>query len=137
MVLETVSDFPNHLCEYKLIFTSFEVQLGIIAASIPALRPGYIWLTSKVITLRNGYDTTTLLSSKSRDKGTAFEKGSSRTKDTISKRSNDWTEIQGEEIILPEYCQIRKTTEVAVERDVIRDSDGLERRLSDDRQGGA
>ncbi len=110
------------------MFASFEVQLGIIAASIPALRPGYKWLISKVVTIRSGYDGTTLLSGKSRDKQTAFENGSSRTKDSISKRSNNWTEIQGEEIILPEYCQIRKTTEVDVERDVIRDSLGLDLR---------
>lgn len=85
--------FPSYLCEYNLTSASFEVQLGIIAASIPALRPGYEWLTSKVVTLTNGYNSTTLLSGKSRDKGTAFEKGSSRTKDSISKCSNDWTEI--------------------------------------------
>ena len=108
-------------CEPELIFASFEVQLGIIAASIPALRPGYKWLTSKVVSLRTGYDGTTLLSGKSRDKQTAFEHGSSRTKDSISKRSNNWTEIRGEEILLPELCQIRKTTEVAVERDVVRE----------------
>ena len=111
----------HSFCEYELIFASFEVQLGIIAASIPALRPGYKWLTSKVVSLRSGYDGITLLSGKTRDKQTAFENGSSRTKDSISKRSNDWTEIQGEDIILPEYCQIRKTTEVAVERGILRE----------------
>ncbi len=108
-------------CEYELISASFEVQLGIIAASIPALRPGYKWLTSKAVNLRTGYNSITLLSGKSRDKQTAFENGSSRTKDSISKRSNNWTEIQGEEILLPEYCQIMKTTEVAVERDAVRE----------------
>lgn len=97
---------------------TFEVQLGIIAASIPALRPGYKWLISKFVRPRTGRDGIKLLSGKPPDKQTAFQMGILRTKDSISKRSNKWTEIQGEETILPEHCQIRKTTKVEVESDV-------------------
>ncbi|KAK3174748.1 hypothetical protein OEA41_001994 [Lepraria neglecta] len=103
----------------------FEVQLGIIAASIPALRPGYKWLTRKALTLRSGNGGTTLLLGKSSNKQLDFENSNSRTKDSSSKKRSNWTEIEGEDIALPEYCQIRKTTDVDVEREAMRDSLGL------------
>jgi hypothetical protein len=55
-----------------------------------------------------------------------FENGRSRPKDLVSKKSSDWTEIEGDDnIALPDYCQIRKTTQVDVEREAIRDSLGV------------
>ena len=79
----------------SLTVLSFEVQLGIIAASTPAIRPGYKWLTRKVL------GGTTLLSDKSSNKHLDFENGNSRTKDTFSKKRGDWTEIEGEDTVLP------------------------------------
>ncbi|KAL2054983.1 hypothetical protein ABVK25_004805 [Lepraria finkii] len=79
----------------------FEVQLGIIAASTPAIRPRYKWLTRKVLTLCSGNGGTTLLSDKSSNKHLDFENGNSRTKNTFSKKRGDWTEIEGEDIVLP------------------------------------
>ena len=111
--------------DHSLTVTSFEVQLGIIAASIPALRPGYKWLTRKVLTLRSGNGGTTLLLGKSSNKQLDFENGNSRTKNSFSKKRSNWTEIEGEDIALLEYCQIRKTTDVDVEREAMRDSLGL------------
>ncbi|KAL2040026.1 hypothetical protein N7G274_007429 [Stereocaulon virgatum] len=104
----------------------FEVQLGIIAASIPTLRPGYKWLTGRVLRLRSGYSGTTTLSRRSREKGLQFENARSRTKESVNKKSSNWTEIEGDDnIALPDYCQIRKTTQVDVEREAIRDSLGV------------
>ena len=111
--------------DHSLTGTSFEVQLGIIAASIPALRPGYKWLTRKVLTLRSGNGGTTLLLGKPSNKQLDFENGNSRTKDLFSKKRSNWTEIEGEDIALPDYCQIRKTTDVDFEREAMRDSLGL------------
>ena len=113
--------------DHSLTATSFEVQLGIIAASIPALRPGYKWLTRKVLTLRSGNG------GKSGNKQLDFENGNSRTKNSFSKKRSNWTEIEGEDIALPEYCQIGKTTDVHVKREAMRDSLGLNFRLEVDR----
>jgi len=78
-----------------------------------------------VVTPRSGYGRTTLLSGKSRDKQTDFAHSPSQTKASISKSNNQWTHFGSEDIALPEFCQIMKTTDVDVERDV-RHSLGLD-----------
>ena len=46
--MERVRTLHSTVWDLKLKWTSFEQSFGIVAACIPPLRPGYIWLRSKL-----------------------------------------------------------------------------------------
>lgn len=102
----------------------FEVQLGIIAACVPALRPGYKWFVGKVITLRTSTAGWTALTGRSRSKQADSANNRSVPKEIVSKGSGNSTLVGTADVELPRYCQqIRKMTDVDVERWTVKDED--------------
>lgn len=98
----------NPYCLLRLTYLSFEVQLGIIAASIPTLKPAYVWFKEHPAVYRG----------RSRDGQNTYDDTPLYTKTAMSQRGEHWTELGGEDIALPDFPHIRKTTDVDVESDV-------------------
>lgn len=102
----------------------FEVQLGIIAACIPSLRPGYKWFVGRVTTLRTSTAGWTALTGRSRTKQAGSGNSRSTPKAIVAKGSGNSTLVGTAQVELPQYCQqIRKTTDVDVERWSVKDED--------------
>ena len=83
----------------------FEVQLGIIAACIPTLRPAYRWSKGKIANLR-GHPSTYIVEC------TEYP---AHLRAPVPQPRDQWTEICGEEVALPEFSYYQKTTHVGMD----------------------